>query len=652
VASLGTVDRYELIEKLGQGAFGAVFRARDRVAGIDVALKSLPPQVMHSPEDLERVRQNFALVARLSHPNIAELLHLHLVEKADTKAQSVLRILPGEYLVVMEYVAGRGLDEICGRESQTRLPFGRALAICRQVGAALDYAHSHKIMHRDIKPSNIIVTDGGSVKVLDFGIAAEIRASLSRLSGNAEGVCGTPRYMAPEQWQGKRQTGATDQYALAVLLYRLVSGSVPFATAFDSRDFGVMRKAVCNRSPDRLPALGKRQNGALRRALAKDPADRFDSCAAFINAVSDASSRRPVWPAAALVSVLLLGVGTALLAPLWQGQTEPRAAAAAATDDARDDGQAEDDGTVVSAAPASDRHASVSLDPDGLAKQLQVVRTNTPGHAADGTPSGPQQPPEMGRPQAPTQPGSRSSESQAPAGIVAGGVPMPDCIALWRFDDGEGVVARESRDGPLNAIVNGANWVPGVLGKALEFHGHDYVLTPYRCDLGRRQGFSIGAWFRASRVESSQDRTIVAVSNALRAGTDCHIDLCLRRDGRLRWSLRDSSGNTLRSAIGLLSVEPLDDGVWHWGVGVVDPVSGQALLYVDGEENSRESVRFDGDFSSSLPLTLGAADCARGEEHGAFFNYFTGTIDEVAVYGRAPTPEQIETAWLAHSGQR
>ena len=280
-ADLGRIDRYRLLGKCGRGGFGAVYHARDTVADVDVALKALPPEVSHVSGEFERVRKNFVLVKKLKHRHIASLDYLHEVQDADDAGRKLLGVDPKDFLVVMEYVPGASLAE----RPQATMPVGQALGVCAQVAEALDYAHSEKIIHRDIKPGNIQIDPKGRVKVLDFGLAAEIRHSLSRLTKKATGTSGIRPYMAPEQWRGVVQGAAADQYALGVLFHELVSGQVPFHGVFGSQDEAVMRLAVLDEAPGALPELDRKQNEALLRALSKEPGERFAYCTDFVGAL-------------------------------------------------------------------------------------------------------------------------------------------------------------------------------------------------------------------------------------------------------------------------------------------------------------------------------------------------------------------------------
>jgi|GEM_PF-6872848 len=319
---IGLVDRYELLEKLGEGGFGAVYGARDTEAGILVALKALPAEVSCDVEEMTSIRSNFALVSRLHHPGIASVLHLHKVENPDGRAAQALGVKRGDYLVVMEYVPGATLFAWRQALPDKKMPVFQTLEIARQIAAALDYAHSQRVLHRDIKPKNVMLAQRsddslqvsgftrseagenrqqrsgnsqvsvGTVKVLDFGLAAEIRSSMSRKSKEPQNSkSGTPVYMAPEQWSGLRQGPAADQYALAVLIYELLGGEVPFKSAFDSANFEIMRSVVLSETPPPLDELDKKQNAVLQQALAKNPDGRFASCVEFVEALAGGKVR-------------------------------------------------------------------------------------------------------------------------------------------------------------------------------------------------------------------------------------------------------------------------------------------------------------------------------------------------------------------------
>ena len=300
VRALGRVDKYELLEKLGGGGFGVVYKARDTYSDIEVAIKTIHPLLKSDVDELERMKENFRRIEKLSHPNIASVRDLSPVENVSIQDEAAARDLdlhPGDPILVMSFARGVTLQKWKRQFKDGLVPPGLVIEIGRQTALALDYAHSERIVHRDIKPANIVVeTDPESQKlnvhVLDFGLAAEIRNSMSRISASSEGGrSGTRYYMAPEQWKGGDIDGAADQYALAVVLYELFSGRTPFASVFELDDPVAMMGAVEQCMPDTIPGVDARINEAVQKALSKDRKDRFRTCGDFIRAMSGTPMR-------------------------------------------------------------------------------------------------------------------------------------------------------------------------------------------------------------------------------------------------------------------------------------------------------------------------------------------------------------------------
>ncbi|WDE98572.1 serine/threonine-protein kinase [Lentisphaera profundi] len=280
---LAVIDRYEIIQELGRGGFGAVYLAKDTVANSLVALKTLPSELNHSDDDMEAIRDNFNLVSNLTHPNIAQLKYLH---RAKQVRSGQVHVQAGDYVLVMEYVEGITLKQWTKQFPQRQVPFSEALKVCKKLASALDFAHIKNVIHRDIKPGNIMMSLEGDVKLLDFGLASEVRASLSQLTTDKGSTSGTRPYMPPEQLLGKAQTSSADQYSLAVVFYELINGKVPFSSVFATGDSGLICQVVANNDVEDLNALNTAANRALKRALGKTREQRFGNCTDFLAALA------------------------------------------------------------------------------------------------------------------------------------------------------------------------------------------------------------------------------------------------------------------------------------------------------------------------------------------------------------------------------
>jgi serine/threonine protein kinase len=301
-SKIGPDGRYQIKDILGKGGMGEVYLALDGISKTEVAIKLVPREVSISEDEMEQVRKNFALVRNLHHPNIAAVTALE-------------RLASGEYILVMEAVQGRRTlqKERMSRENE-RIPVSEAIQICRQIAEALDYAHKQKVIHRDVKPSNVLLTPDGQVKLTDFGLAAQIMSSMNRVSMLPTRTSGTRPYMAPEQWEGRLQDIQTDQWALAVLFYELVTGHLPFP----ADDLGVLERQILEKTPEKPEPLTDNQWSSLRRALSKEKEGRFESCAAFMQAVAeDKRQRLPKKPkkrspiGAFLLLLVIAGIGIA-----------------------------------------------------------------------------------------------------------------------------------------------------------------------------------------------------------------------------------------------------------------------------------------------------------------------------------------------------
>ncbi len=300
------LERYRVLSELGQGGMGVVYKCFDETAGIEIALKALPPELSHNTLEMEDIKDNFQLVAKLVHQNIA-------ISKTLEKDNA-----NGNYYLIMECVDGEDLRRWIKRKRKDgTLDLDAVIPVVRQVAEALDYAHGEKVMHRDIKPGNIMINAEGKVKVLDFGLAAQIHTSMTRVSMAYHGTSGTGPYMAPEQWRGRAQGAPADQYALAVMTYEMLAGHLPF----ESTDAAVLREAVLKDVPEPLKDVPPCVGAAITRAMSKEPEARFVCCRDFVDALGgrkvaarkarggESSGRLKALVAASLVGVLLVGGG-------------------------------------------------------------------------------------------------------------------------------------------------------------------------------------------------------------------------------------------------------------------------------------------------------------------------------------------------------
>jgi eukaryotic-like serine/threonine-protein kinase len=267
------IGQYEIRTLLGEGGIGQVHAAYDTILQREVAMKSLRPELLSDSNFVERFRAEATSLARLNHPNITTLYSL---------------FPDGRNLyMVMELVRGTTLDTVLEKR-KIPLDVRECLAIVAQAADGLDYAHSMGVIHRDIKPSNLIVSENGTLKIMDFGIA-RVRGS-QRLTRSGS-IVGTLAYMAPEQLRGEEGDDSCDLYSLAIVLYEMLSGSPPFNAA---SEYDLMQAQI-NQKPDRLipkvPGLDPKIENALLKALSKKPDQRFPSTRAFSDALGASTLR-------------------------------------------------------------------------------------------------------------------------------------------------------------------------------------------------------------------------------------------------------------------------------------------------------------------------------------------------------------------------
>src|SRR2546421_6199272 len=249
--------RYRILRKVGTGGMANVYLAEDQELGRRVAIKILNERHANDDQFIERFRREAKNAAGLSHPNIVSIYDRGEAE--------------GTYYISMEYLEGRSLKELILARGPAPIPV--AVDYARQVLAALRVAHRQGLVHRDIKPHNVLVDGEGRLKVTDFGIA---RAGPSQMTEEGS-IIGTAQYLSPEQAQGAPVTPASDLYSVGIVLYELLSGSVPFRgeTPFEH---AMKHLSKGPQAPSHIrPEIPRDLDFVVMRALAKSPEERYSS---------------------------------------------------------------------------------------------------------------------------------------------------------------------------------------------------------------------------------------------------------------------------------------------------------------------------------------------------------------------------------------
>ncbi|MFY9574987.1 MAG: protein kinase [Blastocatellia bacterium] len=292
------VGNYRIIDKIGEGGMGAVFKGVDLMLEREVAIKMLRPELARQPNVVERFRVEAVTLAKLNHPNVATL-HSFFRQGED-------------FFMVMEFVRGETLDEVIRQRGA--MPCDQAVELFCHALEGIDHAHKMGIVHRDIKPANMMLTDTGSIKVMDFGIARVLGSDRMTKTGH---LVGTVEYMSPEQVRGEETDARSDIYSLGILLYEMLTGRVPFNS---TSEYDLMRSQIEDAPPPPrsfAPHLPLAVEQPIMRALAKKREARFQSASEF---------------RAMLIQRNTMGVAGAVTRPLIETAPRPGGYAAPVTD--------------------------------------------------------------------------------------------------------------------------------------------------------------------------------------------------------------------------------------------------------------------------------------------------------------------------------
>jgi TolB-like protein/tetratricopeptide (TPR) repeat protein len=264
------IDRYRIVERLGRGGMGTVYRAQDTRLDREVALKFLSPHLISDPEAGDRLLAEARAAASLQHPNIC-VVH-EIGETSD-----------GQRFIAMELLEGETLKK---RIASGPMSADDAVAIAAQIARALGAAHARHIIHRDVKPGNVIITNDGTAKLLDFGLAKSADVTVSRPGSTP----GTVAYMSPEQVRGDHVDHRSDLWSLGVVLYEMIAGRRPFRGGSDR----VILQAILHEDPGSLPGAGNtvpsHVDRVVQRLLSKDPVARYDSASVALGELVNADA--------------------------------------------------------------------------------------------------------------------------------------------------------------------------------------------------------------------------------------------------------------------------------------------------------------------------------------------------------------------------
>jgi formylglycine-generating enzyme required for sulfatase activity/predicted Ser/Thr protein kinase len=289
---IGTkLGKYVILKKLGRGGKGVVFKVLDKLGKKEKAIKMVPPRVADSTLDFKNLKREVKIATSISHPNVVKVLGLEEID--------------GHFFIVMEYIEGKNLEQILANNKAGKLEETGVIDLMQKLARGLLETHKKNIIHRDIKPSNIMVTPGGQVKILDFGISYQVTKAMTELIGERQWM-GTWPYMAPEQLTTRygRENNQVDIWGFGVTMYQLLSGDFPFANKEQIKDI--------NEKPYELEGVLAATQDIVMKCLEKDRKKRFQNMEEVLN-VLNSISKRKVMPKPKKTTLLKWSLAAALI---------------------------------------------------------------------------------------------------------------------------------------------------------------------------------------------------------------------------------------------------------------------------------------------------------------------------------------------------
>ena len=267
--------RYELIEELGKGGMGRVYKVFDTKIKEEVALKLLKPEISGDEKTIERFTNELKFSRKIVHKNVCRMYDLNEEE--------------GTYYIIMEYVPGEDLNSFIKRAAP--LSIGKSISIAKQICKGLSEAHSAGVVHRDLKPGNIMIDKGGNARIMDFGIARSLKAE--GITGEGL-IIGTPQYMSPEQVEGKKAGQCSDIYSLGIILYEMMTGRVPFE-GDTPLSIALKHKTEIPKDPREInEQVPEELSHVILKCMEKDKEKRYQKVEGLLSELSDIEKGIPI----------------------------------------------------------------------------------------------------------------------------------------------------------------------------------------------------------------------------------------------------------------------------------------------------------------------------------------------------------------------